>query len=55
MAKFPKGRLYIILLAAAAIILAASLETLTRVKDLSLFQEWLQEYEKAEGFSLAAE
>lgn len=55
MAKFPKRQLYIILLTAAAIILAASLETLVRVKDLSLFREWLAEADKTEGFPLADE
>lgn len=38
--KFPKKQLYLILLAAALIILASSLDVLMRVKDAALFEAW---------------
>lgn len=38
--KFPKKQLYIILLAAAVIIFASSLDVLMRVKDATLFEAW---------------
>lgn len=38
--KFPKKQLYVILLAAALVIFASSLDVLMRVKDAALFEAW---------------
>lgn len=38
--KLPKKQLYFILVSCAVIIFAASLETMMRVKDLTLFNQW---------------
>lgn len=39
--KIPKKRYYLILIFTSIIILSISLETLFRVKDISLFEEWV--------------
>jgi len=39
--KLPVKQLYLILVPCAIIIFSSSIETLMRVKDLNLFQEWL--------------
>lgn len=53
--SLPRRKLYFILIPTAAIIFAAAMETLLRVKDASLFANWLELYESREGVVLAPE
>ncbi len=41
-AKLPKKQLYLILIPCAIIVLSSSIETMIKVKDISLYQSWVQ-------------
>lgn len=43
--KMPKNKFYIILILTSIIILSMSLESMFRVKDLSIFEKWISENE----------
>ena len=53
--KLPRKQLYYILIACAVIIFAASLETMIRVKDLDIFNQWILDLDLGEGFQYSQE
>lgn len=51
----PKKHMYFILISCAVIIFSASLETMFRVKDYSLFSQWLLEIDMNHGLEFTQE
>ncbi|WP_353893933.1 hypothetical protein PRVXH_000704 [Proteinivorax hydrogeniformans] len=53
--NLPKKHLYYILISCSIIIVATSMETLMTVKDIDLFNQWLENHKAAEGAEISVD